>query len=73
MVKSASKLALGATLFTVSENVAVLVAVPLLAVIVTVWLCAGPSVVAYDQFHVPLLVPDWVIVPTEAVMVTLLA
>ena len=40
------------------------------AVMVTVPLLSGPSVVAYDQLQVPGLVLDWVTAPTEAVMVT---
>jgi hypothetical protein len=62
-------------LFTVSANV-VLVLKPRLsvAVIVTIWFCAGPSVVPNDQLHVPLaFVPDFVTVPTEAVRVTVSA
>jgi hypothetical protein len=61
----------GATLLTVSANVVVLTAVKLsVAVIVTVWVSSGPSVVGYDQLQVPLSVPVWVTVPTDAVMVT---
>ena len=38
---------------------------------VTVWLCAVPSVVANDQLHVPdAFVPAFVTVPTEALSVT---
>jgi hypothetical protein len=53
-------------LFTVRLNVVVLDPVPSFAVIVTVWPLSGPSVVAYDQLHVPLFVPVLVTLPTDA-------
>ena len=60
---------LGATLLTTSAKV-VVVASPSssVAVIVTVWLLAGPLVVRYDQLHVPL--PFSVTLPTDADSVT---
>jgi hypothetical protein len=65
-------------LFTVSWNVTDEVFVPLVAVIVTGWLWAGPSEVPKDHDHVPLegaleFVTDFVTVPTEADSVTPLA
>src|SRR4051794_28312447 len=61
----------GATLLTVSAKVVVVTPpLPSLAVIVTVWPWPGPSVVPKDQLHVPLLVPVFEIVPTDAVIVT---
>src|SRR5688500_6875575 len=68
----ALKVADGATLFTVSANeVLVEPPFPSFAVMVTVWLCAGPSVVAYDHDHIPdAFVPDFVTVPTDAESVT---
>src|SRR2546428_630417 len=61
----------GATLFTVSWKVVDDVVVPSFAVIVTVWLWAGPSEVEKDHVQVPAaLVPPFVIVPTDAESVT---
>src|SRR5437879_3620010 len=40
---------------------------------VTVWLSVGPSVVAKDQLHVPLLLPPPVTVPIDALRLTLLS
>src|SRR5438552_19012718 len=68
----ALKVAVGATLLTVRPNVVVAMwPPPSLAVIVTVWDCAGPSVVPNDQLQVPLFVPVFVTVPTDAVIATL--
>src|SRR4029077_7085568 len=61
----------GVTLFTVKPNVVEVVVVPSSAVIVTVLLWIVPSVVLNDQLHVPLFVPVFVTVPTEAVIATL--
>ena len=67
----AGKVAVGATLLTVSENVVWVLVVPSLAVMVTVWLYAGPSLVANDHDHVPdALVPNLIIVPTDALSET---
>ena len=52
-------------------NVVLDVVVPSFAVMVTVWLRAGPSLVPNDQVHVPdALVPALTTVPTDAVSVT---
>ena len=62
----------GVTLRATSANVvaAALLDAPLLslAVMVTVWLCAGPSVVPYDQLHVPS--ERFTTEPTDALRVT---
>src|SRR5262249_26065977 len=62
----------GATLLTVSANVAIATGplTPSSPKMVTVPLWFGPSVVANDQLQVPLLVPVLVTVPTDAVIVT---
>jgi len=62
----------GATLFTIRSNV-VVAGTPSLsvAVIVTVWLSSGPSVVSNDQLQVP-AASFLVTAPTEEVMVTVL-
>jgi hypothetical protein len=58
-------------LFTVRAKVVFVDVVPSFAVIVTVWLWAGPSVVSNDQLQVPLaFVPAFVTAPTDAVSVT---
>jgi hypothetical protein len=64
--------AVGATFATVSANVTVVMPPwPSFAVIVTVWDCAGPSVVLNDHVHVPaVFVPAFVTVPVEALNVT---
>ena len=64
--------AVGATLLTVRANVVVTTCpLPSLAVIVTVCDCVGPSVVPNDQLHVPLFVPVFVTLPTDALIETL--
>ena len=55
---------------TVNSNVVLLTAPSLsVAVMVTVWLCSGPSLVSHDQFQVPFALS--VTVPIEAVSMTL--
>ena len=62
----------GATLFTAKLNSVVTTPpLPSSAVIATTWLSSGPSVVSNDQVQAPALPASWVIVPIDAVIVTL--